>query len=50
MGTVVFDGNAISIKPAALHKAARLENLTIVFSIFFLLFPVLRHSLLLQIC
>lgn len=41
MGTVVFDGNVISIKTAALQKAARLENPTIVFSIFFLLFPVL---------
>lgn len=50
MGTVVFDGNVISIKPAALQEAARLENPTIVFSIFFLLFPVLGHSLPLQSC
>lgn len=40
MGTVVFDGNVISMKTAAAQKAVRLENLTIVFSIFFLLFPV----------
>lgn len=41
MGTVVFDGNVISIKTAALQKAVRLENPTIVFSIFFLLFLAL---------
>lgn len=51
MGTVAFDGNVISIKTAALQKAARLDNLTIVFFlIFFLFFPVLAHSLLLKIC
>lgn len=36
MGTVAFDGNVISIKTAALQKAARLENLTIVFFSHFL--------------
>lgn len=29
MGTVAFDGNVISLKTAALQKAARLENLKI---------------------
>lgn len=50
MGTVVLDGNVISIKPAALQKAARLENLTVVFPVFFLLYLALGHSFLLQIC
>lgn len=39
MGTVAFDGNVISIKTAALQKAARLDNLTIVF------FPHFLHVL-----
>lgn len=39
MGTMAFDGNVISIKTAALQKAARLDNLTIVFFPHFL--PVL---------
>jgi len=38
---VVFDGNVISIKTAALQKAARLETLT---TFFFLFIPAILRT------